>query len=46
MHTINPSSLTDRELAEFAERMLYSEGGGSVPREWQRELVKRLIQKL
>jgi hypothetical protein len=40
MHTINPSSLTDKELATFAERYFYKTG---LPANWQLELIKRLI---
>ena len=35
---MNPSSLTNKELVEYAERYLHTNG---LSAEWQREIVKR-----
>ncbi len=40
MPTIQPRSLTDRELVRHAQYML--DKGEALPKEWQQELVKRL----
>ena len=40
MPTIQPQSLTDRELVVQAQYML--DKGETLPTEWQQELVKRL----
>lgn len=37
--TLNPTSLSDKELARFAERYFHN---GGLPVEWQLELIKRL----
>lgn len=40
MHTqISPTSLSNKELIEYAERYLHTNG---LSAEWQRELIKRL----
>jgi|LauGreDrversion4_2_1035121.scaffolds.fasta_scaffold30024_1 hypothetical protein len=38
MLQINPTSLSNRELVEYAERHFYKNG---LPTEWQLELIKR-----
>lgn len=39
MHSIRPSSLSDRELMHYADMMLRE---GKLPVEWQEEILKRL----
>ena len=41
--TTNPSSLTDLELLRHAEEFVYGQG---LPRNFQRELVRRFADKI
>ena len=42
--SINPRTLTDKELVNFAERFLLA--GSSMPEDFQQELVHRLYQRI
>ena len=41
--TLNPTSLTDLELLRYAEEFVYGQG---IPRNFQRELVRRFADKI